>query len=148
MNETLIKAVQTALATTFGFYLKAHNFHWNLEDESFPQFHGFFGDIYSEVYGSIDSFAERIRTLGAKVPASLSSFKYLSVVEDQNTYPSKDAMLAELLADNDKVIAVLNTAYDEAEKARKFGFSNFLAERLDAHAKHGWMLRATLPDTD
>ena len=137
-----------AWTSTFSYYLKAHGFHWNLLDKDFPQYHGFFGDIYSEVYGSIDGFAERIRTLGAKVPGSLSSFKYLSVVEDQNSYPTKDEMLMELLSDNDKIIAVLNAAYDEAEKARKHGFSNFLADRLDAHAKHGWMLRATLPDTD
>ena len=148
MNETLIKAAQTALASTFAFYLKAHNFHWNVEDESFPEFHAFFGGIYEEVYGTVDDFAEKIRALGGKIPASLSSFKYLSVVEDQNGYPSKDDMLAELLADNDKLIAVLNTAYDESEKAKKRGFSNYIAERLDAHAKHGWMLRATLPDTD
>ena len=148
MDETLIKAAQTALASTFAFYLKSHNFHWNVEDENFLEAHQLFGLIYEEVYDSVDTFAEKIRALGAKIPASLSSFKYLSVVEDQTGYPTRDSMIAELLADNDKVIAVLNTAYDESEKARKRGFSNFMAERLDAHAKHGWMLKATLPDVD
>jgi starvation-inducible DNA-binding protein len=148
MDESLIKAAQTAFASTFAFYLKAHNFHWNVEDESFPEFHAFFGGIYDEVYGTVDTFAEKIRTLGAKIPGSLIGFKYLSVVEDQTGYPNKDAMLAELLVDNDKLIAVLNAAYDESEKAKKRGFNNYIAERLDAHAKHGWMLRATLPDTD
>ena len=146
--EELNKAALTAFASTYGFYLKAHNFHWNVEDESFPEFHVFFGGIYEEVYGSIDGFAERIRSLGAKIPGNFSSLKYLSVVEDQTSYPSKDAMLTELLADNEKIIAVLSTAYDLAETAKKRGFSNFIAERLDAHEKHGWMLRATLPDTD
>lgn len=146
--EELNKAALTAFASTFGFYLKAHNFHWNIEDESFPEFHAFFGGIYDEVYGSIDGFAEKIRALGAKIPANFSSLKYLSVVEDQTAYPSKDEMLAELLADNDKVIAVLDAAYNASEAAKKRGFSNFIAERLDAHAKHGWMLKATLPDTD
>lgn len=146
--EELIKAALTAFASTYGFYLKAHNFHWNVEDESFPEFHGFFGDIYDEVYGSIDPFAEKIRTFGAKIPGNFSSLKYLSVVEDQTSYPSKDDMLKELLADNQKIIEVLNTAYNMSEEAKKRGFSNFIAERLDAHEKHGWMLRATLPDTD
>lgn len=148
MNESLIKAAQTALASTFVFYLKAHNFHWNVEDENFLEAHQLFGMIYEEVYDSIDTFAEKIRALGTKIPASLSSFKYLSVVEDQTGYPTKDFMVAELLADNDKVLNVLNTAYDESEKAKMRGFSNFIAERLDAHAKHAWMLKATLPDVD
>ena len=146
--DELTKAALTAFASTYGFYLKAHNFHWNVEDESFPEFHAFFGGIYDEVYGSIDAFAEKIRTFGAKIPGNFSSLKYLSVVEDQTSYPSKDDMLKELLADNQKVIDVLNTAYNASEVAKKRGFSNFIAERLDAHEKHGWMLRATLPDTD
>ena len=34
--------------------------------------------------------------------------------------------------------------YDRAEAAGEHGFSNFLAERMDAHRKHGWMLKASL----
>jgi DNA-binding ferritin-like protein len=34
--------------------------------------------------------------------------------------------------------------YDLAEGARQYGISNFLAERIDAHQLHNWMLRATL----
>ena len=41
------------------------------------------------------------------------------------------------------MIVILKKAYDAAEAAGKHGFSNFLAERMDAHEKHGWMLRAS-----
>jgi starvation-inducible DNA-binding protein len=140
--------IQAAFASTFAFYLKAHNFHWNIEDENFPEFHAFFGGIYDEVYGSIDGFAERIRTLGIKVPGSFSGFKYLSVIADQTDYPTKDAMIAELLADNVKLLELLNSAFEETQKAKKFGFNNFLADRIDAHEKHGWMLRSILAEED
>jgi starvation-inducible DNA-binding protein len=53
-------------------------------------------------------------------------------------------MLHELSQDNEKMLLVLKMAYDAAEQAGEHGFSNFLAERLDAHRKHGWMLRASL----
>ena len=39
--------------------------------------------------------------------------------------------------------AYLKRGYDAAEAAGAHGLSNFLAERQDAHVKHGWMLRAT-----
>jgi DNA-binding ferritin-like protein len=34
--------------------------------------------------------------------------------------------------------------YDLSEREEEYGLSNFLAERIDAHKKHSWMLRATL----
>lgn len=146
--DELTKTAYTAFASTYAFYLKTHNFHWNVEDENFYEAHLLFERIYTEVYGSIDDFAEKIRTLQAKVPASFTALKYLSVIADQPDYPGRDVMIAELLSDNLKLIEVLNTTYDLAEANRKHGFSTFIADRIDAQEKHGWMLRSQLPDTD
>ena len=48
------------------------------------------------------------------------------------------------LDENEKLIQLLKIVYDVAEREGKHGFSNFLAERMDAHEKHGWMLRSSL----
>jgi starvation-inducible DNA-binding protein len=74
--DELQQAAKVAFATEFSFYLKAHNFHWNVEGPDFKQYHDLFGDIYEEVYESIDLFAEQIRGLGTYVPASYHSFQY------------------------------------------------------------------------
>ena len=137
------ETVKAAFATTFSFYLKAHNFHWNVEDKDFFEYHNLFGSIYEDVYDSVDPFAEKIRACQIKVPASLSSFNLLSVVADENSFPSKDVMVDTLLNDNETVLKILGLAYDEAEELGYHGFSNFLAERLDAHKKHSWMLRSS-----
>ena len=34
--------------------------------------------------------------------------------------------------------------FELSEVNKQFGFSDFVAGRLDAHKKHGWMLKATL----
>lgn len=143
-DEALVKKVQIAFGSTFSFYLKAHNFHWNVTGKDFLQYHDLFGKIYDEVYGSIDDFAEKIRTLDVKVPGSFVGLSQISEILDETNYLDKDAMVTELLADNDKLRNVLKYAYDAAEAAGENGFSNFLAERMDAHAKHGWMLKASL----
>jgi DNA-binding ferritin-like protein len=49
-----------------------------------------------------------------------------------------------LLEDSDKMVILLKMVYDRAEEAGEHGFSNFLAERMDAHRKHSWMLRSVL----
>lgn len=142
--EKLHQASKVAFASTFSFYLKAHNFHWNVEGSDFLEYHELFGKIYEEVYGSIDNFAEKIRSLQTYVPASLSRFNMLTKIEDETQILPKDAMVAELLQDNDKLITILKFTYDAAEAEGEHGYSNFLAERMDAHRKHGWMLRASM----
>jgi starvation-inducible DNA-binding protein len=142
--EELQKAAKVGFASTFSFYLKAHNFHWNVTGSDFLEYHQLFEIVYSEVYGSIDAFAENLRKLQTFAPASFSRFNMLSQIDDETQILPKEAMVQELLQDNEKLIAILKLIYDMAEQNGKHGFSNFLAERMDAHEKHGWMLRSSL----
>jgi len=144
MNEELQKAARIAFATEFSFYLKSHYFHWNVTGIHFQEYHALFGTIYEEVYGIIDEFAEKIRSLGAYAPGSLSKLSMLAQIEDQDTVPNTQEMVMMLLEDSDKVCALLKIVYDVAESAGEHGFSNFMAERMDAHRKHSWMLRSSL----
>jgi starvation-inducible DNA-binding protein len=142
MNE-LQKAAKIAFASEFTFYLKAHFYHWNVEGIHFQELHSLFETIYTEVYGSIDEFAEKIRSLGAYAPGSNSRFTVLTAINDETEVLAGEAMLAELLSDSDNMVKILKRVYDIAETAGEHGFSNFLAERMDAHRKHSWMLRAS-----
>lgn len=142
--EELHKAAKVAFASEYAFALKAQNFHWNIVGPDFLEYHDLFERIYDEVYGSIDDFAEKIRALGTFTPASFSRFSMLTQVDDETQILSQDAMLSELLEDNEKMIKLLKLVYQSSEQFNEYGFSNFIAERIDAHAKHGWMLRASL----
>jgi starvation-inducible DNA-binding protein len=144
MMQELQKAAQIGLASHFNFYLKSHRFHWNVEGNDFYEYHKLFEEIYQEVLDHVDDFAENIRKLDAYVPASLSAFSMLTQVADENHNLTKELMVVELLQDNEKMIKVLKLVYDLAEQAGEHGFSNFLAERMDAHRKHGWFLRSSL----
>lgn len=142
--DELKKAMKIAFASEYAFALKSQNFHWNVEGPLFPELHAvLFQNIYDEVYGSIDGFAENIRKLGAYTPASFQRFSMLTQISDELDMLEDQAMIAELLADSDKMVKLLKIVYDLAEQAGEHGLSNFLAERMDAHRKHSWMLRAT-----
>lgn len=139
--------LKTLLATEYAFVIKAQLFHWNVEGPDFAQLHEFFGDIYNEVYdNSIDKTAEYIRTLDDYTPGSFERFGELSVIQGQTKIPRARLMIEELLADNGKMIELLNRCFASASNERQEGIANFIAERLDAHAKHGWMLRSFLKD--
>lgn len=140
--EQLVEALKKALASSFAFYLKAHNYHWNVEGHSFSEYHTFLGDLYAEVWGAVDLIAEHIRTLDAYAPGSFTRFQQLSSVEDEMSVPTGRMMMAKLLADNQRVLADLQAAHALAEQANKRGIVNFLEDRIDIHEKHAWMLRS------
>ena len=139
--------LKTLLATEYAFVIKAQFFHWNVEGPDFAQLHEFFGDLYNEVYdNSIDRTAEYIRTLDDYAPGSFERFMELSRLSGQTKVPRARLMIEELLADNGQMIELLNECFAAAEAENQQGVANFVAERLDAHGKHGWMLRSFLKD--
>ena len=144
MNDELQQAAKIAFASQFTFYLKAHFFHWNVEGIHFQELHSLFETVYTEVYGTIDEFAEKIRSLGAYAPGSNSRFSMLTRIEDETEVYEAGSMVQELLEDSDKMVKILKIVYDQAEAAGEHGFSNFLAERMSSFRKHAWMLRSTL----
>ena len=141
----LSENLKILLATSYAFVIKAQNFHWNVEGSDFPQYHAFFDAINNEVYeNAIDRTAEYIRTLEAYTPGSISRYAELSLIPDQLKIPRAELMFQELYRDNEIIIKHLNECYDVSEAAQQYGISNFIAERLDAHNKHQWMIRSTL----
>jgi starvation-inducible DNA-binding protein len=142
--QDLTESMKKVLATSFAFYLKAHYYHWNVEGPDFKQYHDLFGDIYEEVYGSIDAVAEEIRALDAYAPGSFSRFAQLSSIQDETVIPDNLTMAKRLLDDTNTLIELLTKTFDMAEEYRKIGLSDFLAGRVDAMNKHAWMLRASV----
>ena len=142
--EEITNPLKVAFADTYAFYVKAQNYHWNVEGPMFPMYHEFFGNIYEEVGGAIDRFAEEIRAADAYAPGAFRRFAELSHIEDEVLVIGATQMVATLYTDNMKVYASLKMARDIADQYEQNGLVNFLEERLDAHKKHDWMLRATM----
>jgi starvation-inducible DNA-binding protein len=142
--DKLVQLTRIAFSSTFSFYVKAHSFHWNVEGSDFFEYHKLFEEIYNEVYESIDPFAENVRKLNAYIPTSYHNLSMLTRIEDENRVPTKDEMITELIQDSERIHIILKKTYDAAESSGEHGLSNFLAERMDAHRKHEWFLRASI----
>jgi len=143
-QDQYIKNMQTLFASEFAFYLKAANFHWNVEGSNFYEFHLLFERIYNEVFESVDIFAEQLRALKSYTPASLGILNELSIIMGQDQVQQPATMAQELLVDSDNLAELFRQGFVLAEQMGDHGLSNFLADRQDAHKKHSWMLRSTL----
>jgi starvation-inducible DNA-binding protein len=138
--DELVSQMKKLQANVFALYLKAHYFHWNVEGPHFAAMHKFFGDLYEEIFDSIDLIAEQIRVLKAYAPGSLTRYLELSDIEEIDTIPNMIDMVSGLIKDNQIVINHLSKAYTLAETNQQLGLANFLQDRIDIHQKHQWML--------
>jgi starvation-inducible DNA-binding protein len=142
--EELVTAMKIVLANTYAMYFKAQGHHWNVEGKDFSQMHDFFGEIYEELIGAADTIAEQIRALDDYAPYGMQSLADIATIKDSAIYGNSiTSMLQDLMSANAAVIEALNSAHRLAEAEGNRGLVNLLEERLDTHAKHAWMLRAT-----
>ena len=96
----LIDELKKVHADAFTYYLKAHFYHWNVEGPNFPQYHDFLQNLYQEVFASIDSLAELIRTLDSYAPGTLTRLKELTSIEETDDVPDAKTMMTRLLQEN------------------------------------------------
>lgn len=143
--EELKLVAKMVLADTFVMYFKAHTYHWNVEGDNFGEMHEFFGDLYEELHGAVDTIAEEIRALDEYAPISLMElYNYKHIAEDAAKPANAKAMLLNTGVSNQQVIESLNKLFQVATAANEQGLADFAAGRLDVHKKHGWMIRSYL----
>lgn len=137
-------ALNVILADSYALYLKTHGYHWNVRGPNFQSLHVLLEGQYTEEWTALDAIAERIRALGELAPQGYAAFGNLSSIKDGNPENDWEAMLKELLADNETVIRTLRDSCPVAEDAGDEATADLFTQRLQAHEKHAWMLRSTL----
>ena len=142
--DELNTSMKIVLANTFAMYFKAHGHHWNVEGKDFSQMHDFFSGIYEELFAAVDQIAEQIRALDDYAPYGLDTMSSIATIKDSSFNGDNiPLMLQDLMDANASVIEALNAAHKLAEAEGNRGLVNHIEGRLDIHAKHAWMLRAT-----
>ena len=143
-RETLAGGLAKLLADTYAVYLKTHGYHWNVEGPNFASLHALFMAQYTEMWTAIDEVAERIRALGAFAPQGYAAFAKLSAIRDGRAEQGAEVMLAELIRDQETLIGAARQVRAAAEEAGDDVTAGLIDDRVQAHEKHAWMLRASL----
>jgi starvation-inducible DNA-binding protein len=139
-NNPIAAGLARLLADTYAVYLKTHGYHWNVRGPAFASLHTLFMTQYTEMWTAIDEIAERIRALGELAPQGYGAFGNLSSIRDGDPEKDSQAMLKELIADHETLIATAKAARDGADDVT----AAVIDARVQAHEKHAWMLRASL----
>lgn len=140
----IVDILRKLISDSYVIYFKAHSFHWNVEGPDFVQYHDFLKNFYEEVFESIDTYAELIRTTDQYAPTSLSRLLDLTSLEEASSIPEAVMMIKIIAKDNEVFLLSLKDAYQQAEQSGELGISNYLQDRIQAHEKHAWMLKAII----
>ncbi|HXI86966.1 MAG TPA: DNA starvation/stationary phase protection protein, partial [Parvularculaceae bacterium] len=136
-------ALNGVLADTYVLYQKTHAYHWNVTGPHFHSLHLMFEEQYREMWAALDLIAERVRALGRFAPASGRAFADLSSIDSaESEPPPATLMLRNLLSGHESLIRRARKALETAEGANDAASADLLTQRIEAHEKMAWMLRA------
>jgi starvation-inducible DNA-binding protein len=145
-SQAVANALAKILSDEVILLTKTRNAHWNVEGSDFHSMHLFFDSQYSALDETVDSVAERIRSIGHYAPGTLKEFLELtSLTEKRGNKNNSESFLKDLVSDHEAIIIQLRENINEfADKYKDAGTSDFITGILEAHEKMAWMLRAHL----
>ena len=143
-RQAIAGGLSRLLADSYTLYLKTHNYHWNVTGPMFNTLHLMFETQYTELALAVDSIAERIRALGEPAPGSYRAYSKLTGILEEESVPSAEDMLRNLVAGQERVVRTAREVFPTAEEANDQPTADLLTQRMQVHEKNAWMLRSML----
>ena len=146
-RAAIAEGLSRVLADTYTLYLTTHNFHWNVTGPHFNSLHAMFMAQYTELWGSTDVIAERIRALGHYAPGSYAEFSKIATVPDVPQDPPKAMEMVRILVKGHETVSRIAREFiPVAEEAGDDPTADMLTARCTVHDQTAWMLRSLLED--
>lgn len=142
MTNSHIDSLSRILGQTFGLYVQTHAYHWNVEGPEFRQLHALFEEQYQNLWNALDPIAERIRSIGAYAPGSLSELAGLAGEEPAPVHSAAE-MMDRLIAAHQALAGALREAIVLAQEAGDEPSAGMLTDRLEWHEQQLWMMKAS-----
>lgn len=140
-KAALVDSLNALLADCFALYIKTKNFHWHVGGPQFRDLHLLFDEQAAEVFALTDLIAERVRKNGAATLTSIGAIAGKSRIKDEdNADLSAAAMIAQLKADNETLIAALRETKAAAGAAGDNATDGVIDDWTDQAEQRVWFL--------
>src|SRR5277367_3289911 len=108
----ICEELRLLLADVFGLYVKTKNFHWHMTGKHFRDYHLLLDEHADQIFAMTDDIAERARKIGGTTIHSISEIsKHQRLKDNSEEFVTPKDMLAELLADSQKLTQFLRAAH-------------------------------------
>jgi len=140
-KKAVADALNGILADSFALYLKTKNFHWHVSGPHFRDYHLMFDEQAAQILATTDLIAERVRKIGHRTLTSIGDISRRQTIVDNDVAKVTAAdMLAELRADNQKLVEKLREAKELAGDAGDNATDGLLDDWTDQAEERAWFL--------
>ncbi|MBV9839937.1 MAG: DNA starvation/stationary phase protection protein [Sphingomonadaceae bacterium] len=139
--STVADALNAILADSYALYLKTKNFHWHVSGPHFRDYHLMLDDQATQILGTTDQIAERVRKTGNTTLRSIGDIaRHQRITDNDRDFVNADDMLKELREDNLALVASLREAKDIVDEAKDNATSGILDDWTDQAEERAWFL--------
>lgn len=144
MNK-IVQTLKQIQADSAVFYIKLHNYHWNVKGADFHPVHSALESMYDEITEQMDEVAERVIQIGEKPFVTLKDMLAASKIkEDKGTSFDSKTILKSVLPDYEYFLKSFRELSDLADDANDKATVGLADEKIAALEKAIWMLKAQL----
>lgn len=141
----VIQALKQIQADSAVFYIKLHNYHWNVRGADFHPMHSALEAMYEEITEQMDSVAERVLQLNEKPYVTLKDMLGVSKIqEDGSTSFDSKTILTKILPDYEYFLKSFKELSDIAGESNDKASVALADEKIASLEKAIWMLKAQL----
>jgi starvation-inducible DNA-binding protein len=121
--------------------MKTKNFHWHVSGSHFRDYHLLLDEQATQIYGTTDQIAERVRKLGGTTLHSIGEIARLQRVKDNEAeYVTPLDMLAELRDDNLQLVSHMRETHELCDEHRDVATASMLEIWIDEGERRVWFL--------
>jgi starvation-inducible DNA-binding protein len=140
-TKSVADALNGALADSYALYLKTKNFHWHVSGPHFRDYHLMFDDQATEILGTTDLIAERVRKTGNTSLRSIGDISRHQTLKDNDAeFVSPTDMLKELRDDNLSLVETFRAVKAAATEAGDNATEGIVDDWTDQAEQRAWFL--------
>ena len=147
-NSPIVRDLRRQVANAFVLYTNYKHYHWQTFGPLFRDLHKLFDELATDVLGTIDELAERVRMIGQDPPARLVEIADLATVTPAAPHSTMREMIEEADRNALTVIAEMRRSAHDAEDHNDPGTVDIFSRVVQIHEKHEWWLRDILRTGD
>jgi len=140
-TKSVADALNGALADSYALYLKTKNFHWHVSGPHFRDYHLMFDEQATEILGTTDLIAERVRKTGNTSLRSIGDIARHQTIKDNDAeFVSPADMLKELRDDNLSLVETFRAVKAAATEAGDNATEGIVDDWTDQAEQRAWFL--------
>jgi starvation-inducible DNA-binding protein len=144
-SNQLVELLNKNLANLQVFYVKLHNYHWNVKGINFKPIHEMTEAYYNYFAEQYDEVAERIVQLGGKPLVTLQGYlKNASITEENKNEFDAKTVLSSVLSDFEQLNKNFKEISLAAGELSDVPSANIADNNVGWLEKEIWMIKASL----